>query len=194
MIDLKAHYEMNTGKYKQQPKTATSELDAEQMMMQAELGLKLNSFMGSRLYALYHMDSGDANGTDGKNEKYDPYFYERHANAGLMDIYEWGNLTQLTIGWTMKPGDNTDAGITYNMFSKTESKGGVTNGRFGTLGSGTAGKEDLGDEVDLWAEHRYDGGLSTLFRVGYFMPGDAHKAAKQDEGIVHVALEGKLTF
>lgn len=194
MIDLKAHYEMVTGKYKPQPHTATSELDAKQSMMQAELGFKLESFMASRLYVLYHRDSGES--TTDAGEKYDPYFYEKHANAGLMDIFGWGNLTQLTIGWTMKPGDNTDAGLTYNMFSMTESNGSISYGRFGTLGVGSGTSSKLGDEVDLWAEHRYDGGLSTLLRLGYFTPGDRfdNSITKESEGVMHVALEGKLTF
>jgi hypothetical protein len=197
LIDLKANYEMNTGKYKPQPATATSELDAKQMMYQAELGFKLESFMGSRLYVLYHSDSGDSSTTDGDAETYDPYFYEQHGNAGLMDLFGWGNLTQMSVGWTMKPGDNTDAGLSYNMFSKTESKGAVTNGRFGgALGAGSGTSDKLGDEIDLWAEHRYDGGLSTLLRLGYFMPGDVYdnSVSKQDEAIMHVAIEGKLTF
>lgn len=197
MFDLKAHYNMNTGKYKVQPKTATSELTAKQMMYQAELGFKAEGFMGSRFFALYHVDSGDANGTDQNAETYDPYFYEQHANAGLMDLFGWGNLTQMTVGWTMKPGDSTDAGLTYNMFKKTESKGGVMNGRFGSgLGAGSGTSDKLGDEVDVWAEHRYAGGLSTLLRLGYFMPGDVYdnSTSGQDKAIMHVALEGKLTF
>ena len=202
MIDLKAHYAAQSGSYKNiaTGTGAKSSLDAKGMMYQAELGLKLEAFMLSRLYVLYHVDSGDKNATDKSAGTYDPYFYEQHGNAGLMDLLGWGNLTQMTIGWTVKPGDSTDAGITYNMFSRTESGAGAAGpntGRFGSaLGSvgGTGSK--LGDEIDLWAEHRYEGGLSTLLRLGYFMTGDFYEKAtpKKGEDIMQVAVEGKLTF
>jgi len=197
MIDLKAHYAAQSGDYRHiATNGAKTSLDAKGSMYQAELGFKLESFMASRLYVLYHVDSGDGSATDGDAERYDSYFYEQHENAGLMDLFGWGNLTQMTIGWTMKPGDSTTAGITYNMFQKTESKDGFTAGRFGggLTGGGTGDK--LGDEIDVWAEHQYAGGLSTLLRVGYFMPGDVFEKAtpKQDEAIMHVALEGKVTF
>jgi hypothetical protein len=198
LIDLKAHYAAQSGDYRNIAATGVkTSLDAKGMMYDAELGFKLESFMGSRLYVLYHVDSGDDNAADGDAGRYDPYFYEQHSNAGLMDLFNWGNLTQMTVGWTMKPGDNTDAGLTYNMFQKTESKDGFNAGRFGTaLGAGSGTSDKLGDEIDLWAEHRYDGGLSTLIRLGYFMPGDVfdNSVSKRDEAIMHVAVEGKLTF
>lgn len=197
MFDLKAHYNMQSGEYKSiAAGGAKTKADAKGSMYQAELGVKLESFMGSRIYALYHVDSGDDTGSTSA-ERYDPYFYEKHANAGLMDLFGWGNLTQMSVGWTMKPGDSTDAGVSYSMFSKTESKDGFVAGRFGqSLASTATNKDKLGDEVDVWAEHRYNGGLSTLLRLGYFMPGDVfdNSTDKRSDAIMHVALEGKLTF
>ncbi len=197
-VDVKAMYAGQSGDYRKIDSTNgdKTSLDAKGMMYQAEVGFKLDSFMGSRFFALYHMDSGDSNAADGSADQYDPYFYELHGNAGLMDIFGWGNLTQMSLGWTMKPGDMTDAGLTYNMFSMTEGKGTINYQRFGSLGQGGNTDDKLGDEVDLWAEHRYDGGLSTLLRLGYFMPGDRfdNSTSKQDEAILHVAVEAKLTF
>ena len=198
MIDAKAHYAAQSGDYRSVATNgAKTSLDAKGMMYQAELGFNLESFMASRFHVMYHVDSGDANGTDGDAEQYDPYFYEQHANAGLMDLFGWGNLTHIAIGWTLKPTDRTDYGVSYNMFSRTESKGTTNFGRFGAgLGQGSGTSDKLGDEIDLWTEHRYDGGLSTMLRLGYFMPGDRYDntTTKKDEAIMHVAVEGKLTF
>ncbi len=195
IFDAKVNYEGTTGKYKSVaagPGAVTS-TDSNGTMYQVEVGAKFDGFMGSRVFALYHSDSGSKTANDGK--AYDAYFYEKHANAGLMDLVNWGNLTYVTVGWTMKPGDNTDAGIMYHMFSRTEKGVASSNTVFA---AGDVNKEKLGDEIDLWAEHRYDGGLSTVLRLGYFTPGDylTSNAAttKADDNIMQVMVEGKLTF
>jgi len=203
-FDAKAWYAAHTGKYKA---IATgggkTETDSSGQMYQVEAGFNMDAFMGSRFYAAYHVDSGDKDTAAGDAETYDSYFYEKHANAGLMDLFGWGNLTYINVGWTLRPSDATTAGLSYYMFSRTESGSATTTasapvkGRFGSeLGNGDDLKDKLGDEIDLWAEHRYDGGLSTMLRLGYFMPGDYFEKAtpKMSDAIMHVSVEAKLTF
>lgn len=195
MIDLKLNYEGTSGKIKSVaagPGAVTS-TDAKGTMMQAEVGAKFDAFMGSRVFVVYHKDSGSKGGKVG--EAYDSFFYEKHENAGLMDLVNWGNLTYITAGLTLKPGDNTDAGIMYHMFSRTE-KGTGSGGDNTTFAGYQADKDKIGDEIDVWAQHRYDGGLSTVLRLGYFTAGDALKnfTPKRDENIMQVMVEGKLTF
>lgn len=205
MVDLKAWYEMQSGEYKNiAAGGAKTSIDSKGSMMQAEVGFNLDSFMGSRFHVLYHQDTGDGTGASAtETEQYDPYFYEQHANAGLMDLFNWGNLTYITVGWNGKASDKTSFGAMYHMFSRTESGTGTGGLNTGTRGTGLtlqdATKDKLGDELDLWAEHMYDGGLSTVVRVGYFMPGDAFKnvatpTSSQDDEILQVMLEGRLSF
>jgi hypothetical protein len=202
MIDLKLNYEATTGKIKTVAGTATpfapgavTESDSKGTMMQAEVGAKFDGFMGSRVFVVYHQDSGAKSKA---GDAYDNFFYEKHDNAGLMDLVDWGNLTYLTVGLTLKPGDNTDAGIMWHNFSRTE-KGNTSTGDhnvFADAGYGDVSKDAIGNEIDVWGEHRYDGGLSTVLRVGYFTAGDYLKnhTPKTDENILQVMVEGKLTF
>jgi hypothetical protein len=196
MIDLKLNYEGTSGKVKTAGAgNAITSVDAKGTMMQAEVGAKFDGFMGSRVFVAYHQDSGAKSGKAG--DAYDNFFYEKHDNAGLMDLVDWGNLTYLTVGLTLKPGDNTDAGVMWHNFSRTE-KGTGSTGDHNVFAN--AGKDDtkdaIGNEIDVWGEHRYDGGLSTVLRVGYFTAGDYLKngAAKSNEDILQVMVEGKLTF
>lgn len=196
MFDFKAWYAAQTGKYKSISGTplVKSETNAKGMMYQLEAGVKFEAFMGSRFYVQYHTDSGDENAADGEAQTYDSYFYEQHENAGLMDLFNWGNLTYTTIGWTLKPGEHTTAGIAYHMFSRTETTDGIIQGRSGAFtGAFSASDDKLGDEIDLWAEHAYDGGLSTTLRLGYFMPGGYFEPAMEDK-ILQVMVGGKMTF
>ncbi|MGE0528557.1 MAG: alginate export family protein [Bdellovibrionales bacterium] len=180
---------------------ATTKRDSKGSMYQAELGLNFPDLMGSRFFAVYHVDSGDEENSTDEDGQYDNFFYERHENAGLMDLFDWGNLTYITVGWTGKVTEATGVGVMYHMFSKTEDGAGttVTLGRFGTdyaIGNGDAAKDDLGDEIDVWASHTYGNGLMTTARVGYFMPGDVYDNAttNKDDKLLQVMLEAKLTF
>ena len=203
IVDLKAWYEMQSGSYKDVAATGVvTEVDAKGSMMQAEVGVNLESFMNSRVHFRYHADSGDSGtGSATETEAYDPYFYEQHNTAGMMDLFQWGNLTFMQLGWAGKLNDKTSMGVAYTMFSRTEDGAGstaVTDGSQGNWG-GTpdATKDKLGDEIDLWAEHMYDGGLSMLFQLGYFQPGDYYDSGvtpAAEDKIMQVLVQGKLTF
>lgn len=211
-LDAKVWYAAHTGKHKEVAANGTkTEFDADGNMMQAEVGFKMPKMMNSRFFVQYHQDSGDkddndptAANRDGKHETYDSYLYQMHQNAGLMDLFGWGNLTYITLGWNGKLNDRTHLGAMFTMFSKTEA--GVNSTQVaGTMGTGLVDNsllygtsDELGNELDVWAEHRYDGGLSTVARLGYFQIGDAFSGAsglnKRDDNILQIMIEGKLTF
>lgn len=204
MVDLGLWYEANTGTYKWIDGTGTkTTADAAQSLMAAEVGFSLPNLMASRIFVKYHMDSGDSDTATGDVEGYDAYFTEQHCAAGCMDLFGFGNLTFINVGWTMKPSDMTDVGLGYWMFSKSEKDGAtttassVTNGTRGAaLGAGgNADKDDLGSEIDLWATHKYDANLSTTLRLGHFMAGDVYSANNgKDDAITEIMLEGKMNF
>lgn len=201
IVDLKAWYEAYSGKYHAiAAGGAKTDTDANGNMMQAQVGVNFANFMGSRVFVTYHQDSGDKDTTSGKMETYDAYFHEKHGSAGMMDLFDWGNLTYIQIGWTGKPTDTTDVGLAYSMLSRTEKGANASTVNYGTYGdlgnTFNKDKSKLGDEIDLWAEHHYDSNLSTVARVGYFMPGDVYKDAtpEQKDAVTQIMLEGRLTF
>ncbi len=180
---------------------AKTEIDGKGNMMQAELAHTVENFMNSRVHFRYHQDSGNDGKSATENGNYDAFFYEQHNAAGMMDLFGWGNLTYMQLGWNFKPQDNTQVGLQYSMFSRTEASATsatYTQGLYGGfLDSQANDKDKLGDEIDLWATHHYDGGLSTTLRVGYFIPGDYFKDANTnntDDAVMHIMLEGKATF
>src|SRR5690606_12681541 len=108
-------------------------------------------FMKSRVYVLYHQDTGNDGSSATENSTYQSYFYSKHYNAGLMDVVGWGNLTDLAIGWTLEPVDATTVGLHYHMFTKTEEQGAITSGLNGAaaLNGVTSTKDEIGQEIDL---------------------------------------------
>lgn len=195
-VDYKVNYEAETG----ESEDTGVKGDIEGSMYQVELGYSMPEVMNSRFYVLYHSDSGDGNAADTKDETYDPYFYELHENAGLMDVVLWGNLTYISLGYTFEPMEDTMVGIHYHMFSKTEKDDGVTAGaNGGTILATTAAEEKLGDEIDLVATKKYDSNFMLTTRLGMFMPGDAIKdaggaGAGPSDTYTQVFVEGKMTF
>lgn len=191
MIDWRAAYNAHTGDYLS---TASAKLDGAGNMMEAEIGGNFEEFMKSRVYVLYHQDSGDSDASDDKVETYDSYFYDKHYNAGLMDVIGWGNLTQISVGYTLEPMDATTVGLHYHMFSKTEEAGAYVTGiNGGAITANDTTKDELGQEIDLVGTHTYDNGLMVLGRLGMFMPGDALKPTHEDT-YTTVFVEAKMNF
>ncbi len=201
-FDLTAWYAAHSGKSKLiAAGGAKTERDHEGNLIQAQLGYTAQNFMQSRFFFTYHMDSGDDNTGDANDKGYDSYYTEKHNSAGMMDLFGWGNLTFMQLGWTMKPQDKTEVGLQYTMFSRTEASATSQTFVAGKYGAGLGGagntKDKLGDEIDLWATHSYTDSLATTFRVGYFMPGDHFTDAttnNDEDKILHIMIEGKATF
>lgn len=198
-LDYKVNYEAESG----ETENSGTKTDKETMMYQIELGYSMPEVMNSRFYAAYHMDSGTGSGAT-KNETYDPYFYELHANAGLMDVVKWGNLTYISVGYTLEPMEDTMVGIHYHMFSRTENNRGIDAGaNGGSMGlGGTANniagntKDKIGDEIDLTATKNYGDGFSVTTRAGMFMPGDYLKdtTINKKDTYTQVFVEAKMMF
>lgn len=207
-FDLTGDYEMVTGKASQAPTAGTGAVtdadkkDIKQSMMQAQVGYSMPALMGSRWYVGYHQDSGTSSGDSAKNFKtYDGYFHDLGKGSGMMELVGWGNLTYMNLGWTVKPQDSTDVGIQWFQFTKTNSEDAVTGGMYGSaLFSGSPSTKlndkNIGQEIDLWAEHHYDANFAMLARLGYFMPGSALKDSTINKGdaVTQIQIQGKLTF
>lgn len=182
-FDYRATYAMYTGELEvQAPAPATSKSDHKASMLDAEVGYSLPDVMNMRIHALYHMDSGDDNLTGGDSESYDPFFYEKHSNAGLMDIVGWGNSTYIKVGVALEPVEATTVGADYYMFSKSEKNDFIyDNSHANALGGATnVADDDVGTELDVWAKRTLSNGTILNARLGLFQAGDAWGTAKED--------------
>ena len=187
-VDYRVTYEAVNG----EQGLGSPKQDLTQDMMDIELGYSFD-WMGSRVFALHHVDSGDTDSTDNKTETYDSFFYEKQYNAGLMDLFKWGNLTYTTVGYTMKTSDATEYGLHYTMFNRTEKTDNFANNNMNYTVDNT--KDDLGSEIDLYATHKYDAGLDIITRLGMFSPGDALKDSNnQKEDHLQFFVQARWKF
>ncbi|MBE8162808.1 MAG: hypothetical protein HAW63_02330 [Bdellovibrionaceae bacterium] len=113
-------------------------------MMHAKVGVDVAG-MG-KVVGTYHKDK------DG----YSPLSYDKHANAGLMDQYQWGDVDGLayyTVGYVHSLNDASAAGVFYNAFKN-------------------ANGDKLGTEIDVYASHKYNDVLVATARYGKHTPED----------------------
>lgn len=194
-VDYKLQYAAHDG---EEDGTAIggTKRDKKGNMMGAEVGYSMPEMMKMHFGVAYHQDTGDDAGTS--NDKYDSFYTEKHNSAGMMDVLGWGNLTFWKAAFTMSPMDQTEVGLQYWMFNRTENSSGATMGNNGYAGyaAGTDTSDDLGTEFDLHATHKYDGGFQITAWVGMFMPGKHIKnvAGGKDDTFNQLFVEGKMTF
>jgi ribosomal protein L12E/L44/L45/RPP1/RPP2 len=176
----------------------------------ADVGLSANMFdvmlgwgnqdmMGFKVSAGYHMDSGDDDPAAGDNERYQALFYDRHNYGGLMDFVEWGNLTYWNVNASFMPREDLEVGVGYYMFSKTEAADGTTFGDGSaapgaTLAGAAGGADDLGSELDVFANKSYGQDLKIGLRYSMFMPGDVLEDAGSDDTASQLYLQTSLSF
>ena len=196
-IDYRLTAAMHSGKITDIVDGAGTTADRTGSMIDAELGYSMPEVMNSRVSFLYHMDSGDDGSDPKKFKTYDPFFYEKHDNAGWMDIFGWGNLTYMQLKYTMDIMDDLNLAVQYLMFTQSEEKGAINVGANGSAFKTAAGdttKSALGSEIDLAVTKKYDGGLDITARAGMFSPGDEYKATNTDDAYTQFFVEGKMTF
>jgi len=170
-----------------------AETDTEAFMVDTEVGYHIRPFLNSRAWVGFHLDTGNDESND-ENERYDPLFYERHYNAGLMDIVNWGNLTYITVGYEVRPTDRLKAGIVWHNFSASEDTMNSTvslNNGLGMILSD--GEDDIGNEIDIYANHEYGENFDVTGRVGLFSPGDMF-ASPDDETQLQLYAQARWHF
>jgi len=159
-------------------------------MIDADLGVNFPEMMKARFSVGYHTDSGDDSTTTDKNEAYQPLAHDQHKFAGNMNLFGFGNLTNIRIGASVAPSEHTTVSLAYHMLSRTSDKDtvnvlGPNNGNFFALpvqrassGAGAVSNtadKDLGNELDLSVKHVYGNGLSMLLNYSMFTTGNYFK-------------------
>lgn len=170
--------------------------DISASMFDLTLGYSMPETMGLNVWAGYHQDSGTKGA---KDETYKSLFYNIRENGGNMDIVRWGNLTTARLGLSLMVMEKTQVGAEYLMYSKTAKQGATTFGpAWNATGNVTSVNDStIGNEIDLWASHKYDNGFIMSANLGMFAPGAAMKnstAQKMDKSAMSMMLEGGFTF
>jgi hypothetical protein len=176
-------------------------------MLHGIVGYTIPKWKNSHVFVVYHMDSGGDSG-GGQFKTYDSYFYDVHNmyHGGLMDVVKWGNLSYFAVGYTITPLDHFDVTLLYHKFQRTVgSSTPFTGPGVGPYGYGLiddantylSSSKNVGQEVDLAAIKKYDGGFEIEARAGMFMPGtyvtDNHPTTS-GATYTQVFLQGKMVF
>ncbi len=178
---------------------ANPSYDINSMMYDLMLGYSMPDTMGLKITAGFHSDTGDKTGTATKDESYDPFYYDGHNYAGLMDVVGWGNSTYMNFNVSMMATETLEAGVGYYMFSRTTNEDGVNFGdsystALGALALGT--DKAIGSEIDVFVNKAYENGFKIGVRYSAFMPGKSLKDAtpKTDQTMSDLFLQASLNF
>ena len=134
----------------------------EESMFHFLLSYSYPEFFNSKIFAGYHTDS----------PKYDPWLYDRHKNAGFLDLFSWGNLTYYFMGLSSSLFAGWDLEILFYDLSLTE-KGLAKPGAFGSLFVKEDNKksgQNLGRELDFRLKTQWGKKFEVSFLTGIFIP------------------------
>ena len=176
-----------------------SDVNLTAYMADLWFGYGMPETMGLKAGIGYHTDTGDKNSGDDKNESYQTMYYDRYNQAGLMNLVRWGNLDYLHAMVGVTPMEDLDVGVMWYMFSRQTSgsaSAGTTFNPAYSIASQKADAKDIGNEIDVYAMKRYNGGMHIGAYVANFMPGAVLKdaATKQEATIMQIALAGGMSF
>ena len=137
----------------------------EEIMRHVLLSYSFPDFFNSKIFLGYHTDSS----------KYNPWLYDRHQNAGLLDIFLWGNLTYYFLGLSGSAASLFDVRILFYNLSSTK-KGTIQMGYFGTWITKenrhlmNAEHKSLGKELDIQLQKKISKEFEIHLLAGFFMP------------------------
>lgn len=162
---------------------AGPESKVKQYLMDGELRFLLPDQNKFNLWVGGHIDSGDDDPTDGYSSQYDPLSYNRHINAGRLDLFSFGNLSFLRAGVSAEFWGGWQFGFETFLFQKTQEN--APTNFFRTpiadeFAQGTyilANEKALGTEFDLWASRTFQSGVNLEVSINMFAPGGALKGA-----------------
>ncbi len=203
-LDLRLYVAQHQGTSKRSA-PSTSKTDIDGSMYEMEIGYSFESRWRARVFGRYHLDSGDKDSV-GRDETYDPYFYNEHGSTGLMDVLKWGNFTSFTLGTSISPAEDLVLRFLVHSFSRTQANAAVVAGKNGSgflsnsngvrLSGAENGAKPVATEADVEMDKQFDGGFGLLARVGYFVPGAylKHSSINKTDSYLQLFIQGKMTF
>lgn len=170
-------------------------LDVDAFAVEAELGLTFNADNHFRVYVRFLY----AEGADGDDLGFIHLFPERHAQAnrddhtairaryGIMDIIPMDNVMSLQAGLTFDPATDWTVGLVGLWATTDEDVAANTD-------------EDIGFEIDLFAEYRYSAETTFSAGIGFFFADESAPykgggfAGDNDDVAVLFYLQSRVVF
>ncbi len=169
------------------------DFDVNAFAVEVELGITFNANNNFRVFTRFLF----AEGADGDDVGYINLFPERHAQAtddhtgyraryGLMDIIPMNNVLTVQLGLTFDPATDWTVGLTALWATVDEDT--------------TVGDDDIGFEIDLFAEYRYSTETTFSAGIGFFFadqnaPTNGNGFAGSDDDVaVLFYLQSRVVF
>lgn len=138
----------------------------EEKMYHFQLSYSRLDFFNSKFFAGYHEDSS----------KYNPWLYDRHENAGFLDLFLWGNLRYYFVGFNASVDSLFDIKLSFYDYLGPKKEGNVKMGYFGSLlkaghkGLIQTGGKVSGRELDIQLQKEIIKNFEIHLLAGIFIP------------------------
>ncbi len=159
-------------------------------MYHIQLNYSYPDFFNSNVFAGYHTDSS----------VYSPWLYDHHKNAGLMNLFLWGNLTYYFFGFSSELDSLFNMEISFYDFLPKKGKN-TPGRRVGFLysrankNSINLDNQSLGRELDVKFEKKIRKNFEIQLLAGLFIRRSTSKSIlKKEDFLSNVQLTGLYKF
>ncbi len=154
-------------------------------------------FKKSRLSVEANWASGDDDPTDGDFETFSNLFPTNHLHYGYMDRVSWSNARNYALKLDSQVTDKLKTKLHLWHFELAEEEDALYHAGGGTIfAAGSAGGEDeVGQEVDLVVNYKYNKVLTFEGAYAHFFVGDAvdnAKAQAEDADFAYLQMNMKF--
>lgn len=170
--------------------------DVSAFMLAAQLGYTVtDAGWEPRVFVGVDLASGDDSPGDGDVETFNQLFPLGHAYFGQMDFIGRQNITDLSLGMTVKPTDRLTLSGQLHHFVRTSGDDSVYNAGGGVLRATSPGASDeVGQEIDFKATYAVDRHLTLEAGYSHFFAGDYLSDTGTDEDVDFYYLQAMYRF
>ena len=159
--------------------STVTDYDISAWAFAAKAGYKLPTAMKIRVGAEFDWASGDDDSTDGDIETFSNLFPTNHGHYGFMDQQAWRNMMAWSVNAGIDVTEQLNLYAAYWSFSLAEDEDawyGAGNwnhapGSFRAASSSNT-EDQVGSEIDVVANYKYNSALAAQLGYGHFFVGD----------------------
>ena len=168
--------------------------DVNAHLLAAQLGYRPAGSPATRCCVGVDYASGDSS-PGGDVETFDHLFPLGHAYLGQIDVVGRQNVIDLNGGVSAKVSEDWSFSLAGHYFHRADPSDALYNAGGGVVRAGGLGSSrEIGAEIDLILNHRFDSNASCQFGYGHFFAGDFISESGSSSDIDFVYLSYLLNF
>ena len=169
--------------------------DVDAFMLGLELGYTIACPASPRLWAGFDYASGDPNPTDASVNTFDQLYPLGHAFLGYIDFVGRKNIIDANLGVSISPIKPVTLTLAGHSFYLAESADGLYAASGAILRAGSASApNEVGQELDLTAEYRFDSHTLMHLSYSHFFPGPFVRRTGDSGAADWIAITIQYTF